>query len=368
MREFAVMLKPASSLCNLRCKYCFYADIAEAREVRSFGIMSQETTKKVLDNIQKDLVAGDHITLSFQGGEPTLAGLPYFQAFVQIVKTWNPGIKVSYALQTNATLLDDDWCRFLAENHFLVGISLDMLPACHNAQRPDASQQGTFSRVMAAKKLLDQYKVEYNVLCTLTNELARHPTQIWKQIQQQDLRYVQFTPCMSELNTDTPSVYALTPKRFASFYTQLFPLWLDALKKNNYYSIKLFDDLVNLLALGRPTACGIDGHCRPQIIVEADGSVYPCDFYATDEYKIGSLTESSLLELFRSPNVATFLNRPHPQPALCANCRYYRICHGNCKRMQENICLQPNDSYCGYQAFLDSCIGPLSQIARSVRR
>lgn len=367
MKQLSVMIKPASALCNLRCKYCFYADIADLREVRSFGIMKPETTEVILANIQKSLRAGDSITIAFQGGEPTIAGLDYFRHFTSIVDTWT-GIDVHYALQTNATLLNDEWCAFLKKYDFLLGVSWDVLPDCHDAARVDAAGEGTSKRVLDAIYLLNEHKVEYNVLCTLTNFVARHPNQVWKQIVKHDIRYVQFTPCLDDLEATGESAYALTPKRFASFYNQIFDLWYADFRAGKYRSVKLFDDIVNLLAFGIPSACGINGHCSPQIVVESNGNVYPCDFYCVDEYLLGNLSEQPLKEIYESPKNRAFASRPHQHPKLCATCEFSRFCGGYCKRMQKQVCCSPEDNFCGYQNFLRTHANEFEQIALQERR
>ncbi len=182
------------------------------------------------------------------------------------------------------------------------------------------------------------------------------------------MEYIQFTPCLNDLEGDGDSVYALTPKRFASFYIQMFQLWLADFKKGKYRSIKFFDDCVNLMMYGRPTSCGMNGFCQAQLVVEADGSTYPCDFFCLDEYRLGNLTEVGPLGLLQSEKVKEFLNRSHHMPMLCNNCKYRQFCGGNCKRMQREICCKENDSYCGYQEFLDVCGGELQEIARRFRK
>lgn len=368
MKQLSIMIKPSSSLCNLRCKYCFYADLAGIRENVSYGFMAYETAERMLENIRRDLSPGDRVTFAFQGGEPTLSGLPFFRHFTGLVARWDPAIRVSYSIQTNATLLNEEWCRFLAEHRFLVGVSLDMLPESHNAVRVDAGGSGTYGQVRQAIALLEKHRVEYNVLCTLTNEIARYPKRVWSQLCKLDIRYVQFTPCLDELEKPGESIFALTPRRFSSFYKGLFPLWLEALQKGNYRSIKFFDDVVNLMAFGIPTACGINGVCQPQVVIEADGSVYPCDFYCLDCYSMGNITKNRLSDMQESPGRIAFLNRGHRIPKLCGSCRYARLCGGNCKRMQRQICCGEADDYCGYRDFLDSCGGALQQIAMDQRR
>ncbi len=368
MKNLNIMLKPASSLCNMRCKYCFYADVSDLREVKSFGMMSEETVNGILHNLQKDLGSGDSLHIAFQGGEPMLAGLDFFRDFVDRVKAWNPGIRVSYALQTNGILLDDKWCEFLKENRFLVGLSLDILPDCHDAVRIDSEGKGTYKTVSDAILLMQKHQVAYNVLCTLTNAIARYPKQVWNRLQNSKVEYAQFTPCLGELDSSKKSLYALTPKRFASFYIQLFQFWFEAFQKGNYRSIKFFDDCVNLMMYGRPTSCGMNGICQPQLVVEADGTAYPCDFYCLDEFRLGNLTEQGPLELLQAEGVTKFLNRPHIKPSLCQSCKYQRFCGGNCKRMQKEICCSVKDNYCGYQDFLNHCGASLQELARRYSR
>ena len=366
IKQICIMIKPASSLCNMRCKYCFYADVSNLRQIHSFGVMQPATTQKMLENIYCDLQPGDHITFAFQGGEPTLAGLDYFRNFVSQAAKQDRRVQVSYALQTNAILLDEAWCSFLEENHFLVGISLDMAAVYHDANRVDAQGKGTYNRVIAAKRMLERYRVDYNVLAVLTSELARHPTQVWNYLLKEQIHYVQFIPCLDDLQ-ESGAPYALTPKRFAEFYKGLFPLWKRAYENGTYISIKLFDDIMNLLASGQSTACGMTGECQHQFIVEADGGVYPCDFYVLDEYKLGNLTENTLRELYESRTAADFIGRPHRKPQLCADCRFEPICHGGCKRQQSAVCCQGKDSYCGYRDFLEAVWPSLAQLANRMR-
>lgn len=365
------MLKPASSACNLRCRYCFYTDVASRRERPSLGIMSRETMEKILGNIRRSLSPGDTVSFGFQGGEPTLAGLDFYRKFVRQVESWNLKINISWTIQTNGILLDEEWCRFLKEKQFLVGLSLDILPKCHDFARVDPEGRGTYRRVVETLDRLRRHGIEYNVLCTLTNPTARHPDKVWKQVRDLDIPYIQFTPCLDRLDPAVKSPYALTPDRFASFYSQLFRLWAADFARGQYRSVKLFDDLVNLLAFGRVTGCGIDGKCRPQIVVEADGSVYPCDFYCLDAYRAGSLAEQSLEAVCASQALPQFADRPHEAPGLCQTCPYHSLCGGGCKRMQSAVCCAPQDKTCGMQQFLAGAMPLLQKLAareRAARR
>ena len=368
MRQYNVMLKPASSLCNLRCKYCFYCEVADLREVRSFGIMTDDVMRDILRRLEQSLSPGDRITILFQGGEPMLAGLDFYRRFAALTDGWDPGISVSFALQTNGVLLSRDWCAFLKERRVLVGLSYDILEELHDGARVDAAGRGTNRCVLESIRLLQESGVDFNVLCTLTNSVARHPERVWKRMEQLDLRFVQFTPCLDGLETPGDGKYALTPKRFASFYHTLFPLWLAAYQKGQYRSVKLFDDVIHRLAFGSCNMCGLDGQCRAQLVVEADGSVYPCDFYCLDAYRMGSLREKTIPELLAAPQAETFLRRTHESPALCARCEFWRFCGGFCPRMRREVCGMAEERFCGYRDFLMQNLPALQQLAQLERR
>lgn len=330
--------------------------------------MQPDVMQKILENIERSLAPGDRITLAFQGGEPMLAGLDYFRAFAKRVDRWARGIHVSYALQTNAIHLNEEWCSFLKERNFLVGVSYDLLPDCHDAVRADAAGKPTARRVEQAIALLRRFDIEFNILCTLTNQIARHPQQVWRRILQMDLPYVQFTPCLDELERPGQSIYAVTPRRFASFYNTLFRSWLAEYRAGRYRSVKLFDDVVNYMAFGIRGICGMGGQCSPQLVVEADGTVYPCDFYCLDRYALGNMTEKSIPELLSSDAVPAFLSRKIQMPSLCASCPLASFCGGGCERMRRETCCAGTDDFCGYRDFLTQNLPALQQIVQEERR
>jgi len=179
----------------------------------------------------------------------------------------------------------------------------------------DTFGKGIFERVNQGRTLMRRMGVEYNVLAVLTNDMARHPQRIWNAI-------VQFIHCLDALDAREPSQYALTPQRFAQFYNGLFPQWLDAFQRGTYISIKFFDDVINLLVHGQVNACGLTGQCCVQLVVESDGSVYPCDFYALDELRMGDLRENTIPELLASPAAQVFLREREPPPSVCGQCAF----------------------------------------------
>jgi uncharacterized protein len=368
MKQLSLLIKPASSLCNLRCKYCFYADISSLRNVKSYGIMSEETAEKLLKNLFKDVENKDILTIAFQGGEPTLAGLSWFQNFFAMVDKQCEGrsITVHYTFQTNGIVLDEDWAIFLKQHQVLVGLSIDGSRRFHDRNRVDAQGEGTWEKLLAAKKLLEDHGVEYNVLCVLTNELADHPDKVWRFVLQEKIDFIQFIPCLENLETGSAAAKSrgentLKPARFAKFYIQLFTLWQQELQAGHYVSVKFFDDTANWFLKTIPSCCGINGQCHTQYVIEADGGVYPCDFYVLDNWKLGNLAESTLRELFETDLNKNFLLEKQKSPPICVNCTYLQACHGGCKRLRGVMYYGESGAVCGYKMFLDKRLGSLQE-------
>lgn len=362
MKQIGFLIKPASSSCNMRCRYCFYADVAEHRTVRSYGIMREEVMEAL---IERALGLGDdaRITFAFQGGEPTLAGLDFFTAFMDAVERRRTHQTVNYALQTNGYLIDDTWATFLAEHRVLVGVSLDGYRDMHDWLRPDAAGQGTYHRVMGAIAALKRAGAEYNILTVLTAQLAKHPQKLYRFLRSNNFRYVQLIPCLPGLE-GADDEFALTPELFASFYKVFFRLWLADYRAGRAPSITLFDNLIPLFAGIPPQQCGMLGACAPQFVVESSGDVYPCDFYVLDRYRCGNVLTDSLEAMATCDALRTFLAEPRRRCSQCADCPFERICHRNCKRL--NIAYYRED-YCGYRDFLEEAAPQMAAIARTLR-
>jgi uncharacterized protein len=330
--------------------------------------MTSAVMHSIINNIFQDLNNADEITFVFQGGEPTLAGISWYEEFIKTIllfkETLKKDITVKYALQTNGLLLDRAWAQFLHGHNFLVGLSLDGGGHFHNRNRLDAQGQGTYERIIQSKKLLEESGVEYNVLTVLTNEMAKYPEKICRFMEGEKIRYIQFIPCLEALEPASISKTALRPMLFANFYTVLLRWWIRNLEKGIYVSVKFFDDVANLFFKGIPSACGIDGQCHVQYIVEADGGVYPCDFYVLDDYLAGNLTRQTIREIFETDTMRSFVSSSRIVPTVCRTCTYRNICRGGCKRMRWSV-YYGNGSICGYKIFLDKCLEPL---ARAIKR
>jgi len=327
------------------------------------GLMSREVASSLLKNIFVSLSPRDIITFAFQGGEPSLAGLGFFYFFASEAEKLSPrNVEINYTFQTNGMLIDDDWCDFFIEKNVLVGLSLDGY--LHDENRFDKTGEKTLSRVLEKKNMLDKRGVTYNILWVLTGKSSIQTNRVWDFIVRENLKYVQFVPCLEMISPSANRVDTLTPQKFYRFYAALFQQWKREVKNGNIINIRLFDDLANLYMTKQHIACGISGRCTPQIVVEANGNVYPCDFYAMDEYLVGNICTNSIEEIYNMIVSSTFISKNQRLHKWCDDCKYNMWCHGGCRRMF----LAVYDEPCGMRMFLDKCINDLIRIATGIYR
>lgn len=350
------MIKPASSLCNLSCEYCFYRDVSEHREHLGFGIMQKDTARVLIEKALK-YANGESIAFAFQGGEPTLAGLEYFKFFVNTVNELNrKKSPVFYSMQTNGTVINEQWAVFLRENRFLVGLSLDGDHVA-NKFRKNPAGENSFYTIMDAARILEKHRVEFNILTVLTGYCAENIEHIYRFFRFQGFGYLQFIPCLRPFGSKEKSELYMTPDQYADFLIKLFNLYVKDYVQHRYVSIRQFDNWVRLY-LGHPTEqCGIKGHCSHQFVSEANGNIYPCDFYCTDEYLLGNILESDFTQMERSETAVNFIRESLVIPQRCKECKLYPICRsGGCKRTQLS------EDYCeAYKKFFSSCL-PLFRV------
>ncbi|MBQ2965084.1 MAG: SPASM domain-containing protein [Clostridia bacterium] len=356
MPPVSLMIKPASSLCNLSCEYCFYRDVSEHREHLGFGIMPQITARVLIEKALK-YADGESVAFAFQGGEPTLAGLDYFRFFVKTVKELNEKKSpVFFSIQTNGTVIDEQWADFLSENDFLVGLSLDGdIEANKFRKRPDG--ENTFFKIINTARLLEKHRVEFNILTVLTGYCAENIERIYSFFRFQRFGYLQFIPCLRPFNSSEKSELYMTPKQYADFLIKLFNLYVKDYVRHRYVSIRQFDNWVRLYLAQPAEQCGINGHCSHQFVSEANGNIYPCDFYCTDEYLLGNILESDFPQMAHSETAVNFIKESLAIPERCKKCNLYPICRaGGCKRTQQS------EDYCkAYKKFFTACL-PLFRV------
>lgn len=350
MPNVSVLIKPASSLCRLRCEYCFYREIARRRAVESYGLMSEEVLGQITE---KTLAFADGFAeFSFQGGEPTLRGLDFFRRAMELQRRYNrKNVAISNCLQTNGVELDEAWAEFLRENRFLVGISLDGPEDVHDFFRRDAEGRGTHGKVMRAIGLLREYGVEFNVLFVVNSRNAREPERLYDYFRDNGLAYLQPIPCL-EPQGETPGgrAYSLENADYAAFLKGFFDRWYADLSAGREVSVRFFDNLVRAAMGLQPETCTMLGSCRCQYVFEADGSVYPCDFYTTDEWRMGNIRTAGLAELYASPAAERFAVTSLPVAEKCRRCRWYGLCRGGCRRDKaaDTLLNRYCEAYCAF--------------------
>ena len=362
-RNITVLVKPASADCNLHCSYCFYLETACNRQLANRGIMGQEVMEALIATTM-NFACGGTVTYLFQGGEPLLAGLDFFKGFVQQVQEHQkkqlqkqaqsqlqPQIhgqetgkvpiqeadsapsQACYMVQTNGTLITQEFCQFFAEHNFILGVSLDGPPEIHNQYRKYPAAQDSHQQVMEAIQLLKFYKIPFSVLSVVTRAWAGKEVEIYRWFQSHQLNQLQFIYCIPPDAADT--TFCLTNQEYSQLNKTFFRLYWQDLCQGKEISIRFYDNLLAMLQGRMPEQCGMMGYCPATITVEADGSLYPCDFYCSDNWYIGNIKEMGLKELFYHPVMQEFLISSQKREEACTTCPVLGLCRGGCRRERE---------------------------------
>lgn len=362
------MVKPASGFCNMRCQYCFYRDEQKNRACPDSSMMSLSTAETLIRQCFAELNPGGSLSLAFQGGEPTLAGLDFFRFFTQTVRKYNQKhVRVQYAIQTNGLAITEDWAAFFREEGFLVGVSLDGIPSVHDALRLDAGGGGTWERVSQALTLLNQYQVPCNLLCVVTKRLAKKAAGAYRTTKETGIRYFQFIACLDPLNVPRGKEdYSLSSELYGQFLCCLFDEWYRDWKSGSYVSIRLFEDYIHLLIGSPASTCSTTGACGAYLVVEGGGAVYPCDFFCLDAYRLGTVREDSFRAMLSGETMRVFLTDGWKTLAACRSCEWVRLCRGGCKR--DRIVADNSNYYCkAFQRFFPYALPRMYEIAQALR-
>ena len=368
MPQISIMIKPASGLCNLRCKYCFYADEMKKRSKADFGIMSQETLENVIKKTFE--FAEKAVSIAFQGGEPTLAGLGFYESLIDYVNKYNvKNLPVDYAIQTNGMVLNDKWCRFLKEHDFLIGISLDGIKQIHDAFRLDDKGEGTYLRVLNAISLLRKYDIPFNILTVVNNKTAIKPEKIYENYRKNAFLRQQYIACIDPYGEERGCAdYSLEPKLYGDFLISLFRLWKEDLYQGKQPYIRQFENYLMIMLGMVPEACEQKGVCSIQNVIEADGTVYPCDFYVFDEFKLGNLNQDSFYDIYKKREESGFIERSMEVIKECEDCPWRNLCRGGCRRHREDAGNFHKNYFCeGYRHFFEETIAEWKQIVNDLR-
>lgn len=352
MPAASILIKPSSANCNIDCKYCFYKCLSSNREEYSKGFMSDETLEALVKNAfdyvspkttehGKGKAEHSFVSFAFQGGEPTLAGLDFFRKVVSLQEQYNDGtIQVENTLQTNGMLIDEEWAKFFAEHNFLVGLSLDGPKKLHDEYRVDVMGKPTFERIMHTVELFQKYHVDFNVLTVVTEQTAQKASYLYKFYKRNLFQFVQLIPCMDEperfTETGQNSPFAVTPESYGKFLCEFFDLWYQDFMQGMNMEVRMFSNLAQMAAGYQAEECGMQGHCSCYFVVEGDGSVYPCDFYCMDSWKLGTVTDG-FKKMIASEKAAEFVEKSLPINEKCVTCSYVSLCHGGCRRWREQV-------------------------------
>lgn len=355
----SLLIKPASAVCNLDCAYCFYLD-READPYKSMPArrMSLDTLERMVDTFL--FYSYPSSIFAFQGGEPTLAGLPFFTKLVEFQQQYGRNSQsVSNALQTNGMVIDDAWCDLFKQYNWLIGISMDGPEDVHDTYRLNKGGKPTWARVLESIRTMQKHKVEFNVLCVLNQANVEKPREIYRFFRSIGIDYMQFIP-LSDFQPDgRPYPFTITPEQYGRFMCEVFDLWWPERRK---VRIRYFDNVAEALAGQRPGSCTMHETCDSYVVVEYNGDIYPCDFFVSSDWKLGNLNLDSWPEIARRQKRYSFAaNKALPHPA-CQACEYQHICHGGCPKHRHDPSRNFNDLdyFCGaYKMMFAKAVEPL---------
>lgn len=359
---FHVMTKPRGAICNLDCEYCYFLSKEMLYPGSRFRMARELLEEYIKQYIEAQRVP--EVTFAWQGGEPTLMGLEFFRQAVQLQEKYQrPGMRVLNTLQTNGTLLDDEWCAFFKEHDFLIGLSIDGPKELHDAYRVDKGGQPTFDRVMKGLELLNKHEVEVNVLTTLHAANARHPLRVYRFLRDEvGAHFMQFIPIVERDNHtgfqegDQVTARSITGKQYGQFLITVFDEWVRRDVGRVY--VQLFD--VALAAwLGMPKGlCVFEETCGNALAMEHNGDVYSCDHFVEPAHLLGNLEELPLVDMVASEKQRAFGQaKKGTLPQYCRECEVRFVCNGGCPkdRILQTPDGEPGLNYLceGYRAFFN---------------
>jgi uncharacterized protein len=356
---FHVMLKPRGPVCNLACDYCYYLSKQSLYPDAGF-LMSDE----VLEAFTRQYIGAQNVpevTFGWQGGEPLLMGLDFFRRAVALQQAnHRPGVRVINALQTNGTLLDDAWCRFLHEHDFLVGLSLDGPREMHDTHRLDKSGKPSFDRAMAGLAYLKAHKVEFNILTTVHAANAEHPAEVYRFLRDEaGTHFIQFIPIVAR-DGDGVSPQSVTAKQYGDFLIGVFDQWVR--RDVGRVFVQVFDVALAAWTGQRPGLCVLDKTCGNALVLEHNGDLYSCDHFVEPHHRLGNILDTPLVEMVGSEQQRRFgLGKRDALPEVCRACEVRFVCNGGCpkNRMEAGL----NHLCEGYRAFFRHIDEPMRFMA-----
>lgn len=363
----SLLIKPAGPDCNIACRYCFYFEKKELFKETNIHRMSEETARNVLK--QYFLAAGNMASLGFQGGEPTLCGLDFFKKVVEMTKEYKrPNQQCSIALQTNGLLLDEEWADLFVKNNILVGLSVDGPEDIHDQNRLDRGKKGTHHLVTKKMEMLKEKGVTFNTLTVITKSNVKCGTELVKYFREHGSSYMQFIPCVEAIDGKIAD-YSPTPEEYGEFLIEVFDLWYNDGYPEFY--VRLFDEMLIAFVEYHSPSCYFAPKCAANLVVEHDGSIYPCDFFVDPEWKLGNINNDTFENMSKSELLDKFINRKMILDDRCDGCQWKSLCRGDCPKYR--LSLDGNDInsayFCeGYKAFFEHAVPKLMQIKKRLHK
>ncbi len=383
---FTLLAKPTGAACNLACQYCFYLGKQELYPESNLR-MPEEVLKAYI----KQLLASHknrEVSIAWQGGEPTLMGLDFFQLSVELAKKYQePGQKITYSLQTNGTLLTDEWCAWFKKHNFLIGLSMDGTPEMHNAFRVNKAGLGSFDQVRRGWDLLQMHQVDTNILCAVHAANAPHPLETYRFFRDiLHARFIQFIPIVERLvnHATSPgkknrrlqqagqvSERSVKPEQYGTFLVEIFEEWVQ--RDIGDVFIQSFDAALASWCRLPSSVCTFQEVCGASLILEHNGDLYSCDHFVEPSHRLGNILERPIVELVRLSQQRQFgLTKRDRLPAFCQQCDVLFACHGECPR---NRFLQTPEGEKGlnylcpsYKLFFHHVDRPMRIMAELLRR
>ncbi|EJD6663643.1 anaerobic sulfatase maturase [Providencia sp. CRE-3FA-0001] len=376
-KAFHIMAKPTSYQCNLKCDYCFYLEKEHQTDFNSKKLkcMDDNTLREYIRQYI-ELSPSHEIDFTWQGGEPLMARMDFFQRVIQYQKRYGKGKQIYNSIQTNGVLLTAEWAKFLKEHHFLVGISLDGPQWLHDIYRKSNSGNSVFDKVINAIRLLKEYQIDFNILTVINNETAKYPEEIYRFITEElQANYLQFIPVVEyEMNNSkfqhlsypqeagekTLTSWSITGKQYGDFINKVFDIWVR--KDVGKVFVQLFDNSLAAWSGDMPSFCVMQPACGYGLVAEQNGDIYSCDHFVYPEFKLGNLLSKPLNKLVYSKQQQRFGQQKLNLSSLCQKCEFKFACHGGCpKHRTEKVENKWHNHLCeGYKAIF-SHIDPYMQ-------
>lgn len=366
-RDFQVFVKPIGSKCNLHCQYCYYLEkdrIYPHRETRMhYDILEKYIAQHI------EATPGNVITFSWHGGEPTLLGLNYFRKVMEIQKKHQPpNTTILNGIQTNGTLISDNWCRFLAEENFAVGLSLDGPREMHNRYRKTKDNKPTYDQTIQGYYKLHRHRVHIDILCVVNSHNVKFPQRVYRFFEEIDAKYISFLPLVEfqPFTTENVSERSISPESWGSFLCKVFDEWIE--NGIGKIKIQIFEEATRTAFDQEHSLCIFRPTCGDIPIIEHNGDFYSCDHYVDVEHRLGNITETSFVELLESPTQKRFgQDKLLYLPSFCITCEVRAMCNGGCpkNRFKTTHEGEPGLNYlcAGYKRFFNYCQPFVSEVA-----